>query len=204
MSSTTNCSNNSSTECSSEPCFVFKGCSNVPEMLNQMIMNALEQKMIMKMNKNCFQLMNIYRKISYQQSKCTDECRREWLMKLLWDGESFDDFKMMFGVPFFPKNREISKTLSYVWQIEEFCEYLCRGISMINEKVKQLNSESKSKWIEMLNRYTNDVEKYLPPIEYTSDEEDDDEEEEEDESDELEEPNREIEMDTELLKCNEM
>lgn len=153
MSRTTFASTQTSSSCPST--------THIP--VNHLMLSVMEQKMMNEMTQMASQWMNLYRTISYQQSHGADEMRRMWLRKLLFDCMTLEEYKSLFGLSPSERVWGISKTKSYVQQIEESCEWLCRSIQMLGERVKMLNVQMKTQWMGLMKEFMNDLKekKYL-------------------------------------------
>ncbi len=125
--------------------------------MNHLMLSVMEQKMMNEMSKMASDWMNLYRTISYQQSHGMDEIRRMWLRKLLFDCLTLEQYKTMFGMQPSDRTWGISKTKSYVCQIEETCEWLCRSIQIIGDRVQMLNVQMKTQWMGLMSEFMNDL-----------------------------------------------
>lgn len=137
--------------------------SSVPIPVNHLMLSMMEQKMMSEMAQMSSQWMNLYRTISYQQSHGADEMRRMWLRKMMFDCMSLEEYKTMFGLSPSERVCGISKTKSYVQQIEETCEWLCRMIQMMSDRVRMLNVQMKTQWMGLMREFMDDLKnkKYL-------------------------------------------
>ena len=151
--------------CSGGPCSAPSpaSTSSNPIPVNHLMLNLMEQKMMNDMTQMASQWMNLYRTISYQQSHGMDEMKRIWLRKLMFDCLTLEEQNSMFGLQRSERVWGISKTKSYVHQIEETCEWLCRMIQMMCERVRMLNVQMKTQWMSLMTEFMNDlkVKKYL-------------------------------------------
>jgi hypothetical protein len=124
---------------------------------DHLMLSVMEQKMMNEMSQIASQWMNLYRTISYQQSHGMDEMKRMWLRKMLFDCLTLEEYKTMFGLQPSDKTWGISVSKSYVCQIEETCECLCRSIQMIGDRVRMLNVQMKTQWMGLMREFMNDL-----------------------------------------------
>jgi hypothetical protein len=124
------------------------------QVVSQMI-NKMDDVLTETLNQKCSSVVQLLKSKCYDVSQMSDECRRTWLLFLLYTCDQVEQFCIKSGMNLIRGTNTIKRDLSYDKQIALTCVRFYNLIAETTCKMSNYNGRLKKSWLDCLECVSN-------------------------------------------------
>lgn len=152
--------------------------ASTSQLQNQIVfqaLNQMEDMMNNSMREKCSNLERLIKSKSYEVSEMPDECRRDWLLCLLGNLKSINQFCINVGIQVPKCDFFIQRNSSYDRQIFNSSTQMTLYLSLAYKKFLNYDGRLKKLWMDFVDKIYKDMDTWTDdsPTEDDSEPEDD-------------------------------
>ena len=122
------------------------------------VLNKMEDVLTQTLNQKSSSLVQLIKSKSYDVSQMSDECRRCWLLSLLYNCDQVEQFCIDSGINMIRGTNRIKKDLSYDKQIALTCVRFYNLMSECSLQMTNYNGRMKKTWLDCLDVISNRIQ----------------------------------------------
>ena len=122
------------------------------------VINKMEDVLTQTINQKCSSLVQMMKSKSYDVSQMSDECRRMWLLCLLYNCDQVEQFCINSGMNMIRGTNTIKRDLSYDKQIALTCVRFYNLITECSLQMTNYNGRMKKAWLDCLECVSNRIQ----------------------------------------------
>lgn len=124
------------------------------------VINKMEDVLTQTLNQKCSSLVQMMKSKSYDVSQMSDECRRSWLLSLLYNCDQVEQFCINSGMNMIRGTNTIKRDLSYDKQIALTCVRFYNLMTECSLYMTNYNGRMKKAWLDCLESVSSRIQKW--------------------------------------------
>lgn len=124
------------------------------------VINKMEDVLAQTLNQKCSSLIQMMKSKSYDVSQMSDECRRMWLLSLLYNCDQVEQFCIKSGMNMIRGTNTIKRDLSYDKQIALTCVRFYNLMTECSFQMTNYNGRMKKAWLDCLECVSNRIQNW--------------------------------------------